>query len=417
MDANSLLKGFTEITNIPSTCFQSGKNGRTMLYTFPDPGIPMTKKLADRFPENLFAGGKNAEILNFENLLTYGYIRLNETETAVLGPVIELPIDQHMAQYILYKTELPVSEIQDLIAYHESTAHYSIYKFANTLAFINSVLNDGDTLSAKELLPEEYTLPVEEKQSLIPPIQTNDILSHNSEKYETELFSLVYSGQYAKMKRFLEKTVYEGDVGNLSSSEMRRKKYLIVASVTMTARAAVIGGVNYETAMNQADFYIRKTDEADTTRELYEIHKNMLLHFTQMVSDHKLGKPASSIYYKVQNYIVSNLTEKITTEEIANELGLNRTYLSSRFKKETGMNLVDYINILKVDEAKRLLITTDYTFVHIANTLCFSSQSYFQSIFKKYTGETPKEFRRKGLHTLRPEKEPVPPENTGDSGE
>lgn len=413
MNVKSVLKGFSEITYVPVTCFQSFENRRRILYFFPDPGVSLTEKLADRFPENLFQNGKNADIMIFENLLTYGYIHLSETETAVFGPVIELPIDQHMAQYILLKSGLPMTEIQSLIAYHENTAHYSIYKFASILSFINSIVNDDENISARDLLPEEYTGPIREKETLMPVIP-DDIFAHKSEKYETELYSLIYSGQYAKMKKFLQKAVYEGDIGNISSSEMRRKKYLIVASITMAARAAVTGGVSYETAMNQADFYIRKTDEADSTRELYEIHKNMLLHFTQMVSDHKLGKPASSIYYRVQNYIVSNLTEKITTEKIADELGLNRSYLSSQFKKETGMNLVDYISILKVDEAKRLLLTTDYSFVHISNTLCFSSQSYFQSVFKKYTGSTPKEFRSRGLHSLRSEKETNSGENNTD---
>ena len=79
----------------------------------------------------------------------------------------------------------------------------------------------------------------------------------------------------------------------------------------------------------------------------------------------------------------------------ADHLGLNRSYLSSQFKKETGINLNDFINLMKIDEATRLLVTTDRSVADIASLLAFSSQSYFQSVFKKHTGMTPLQYREK----------------------
>lgn len=104
------------------------------------------------------------------------------------------------------------------------------------------------------------------------------------------------------------------------------------------------------------------------------------------------------MFYKVQNYILEHLADKISTEDIAQELQVNRTYLSRIFKKETGSTLVDYIHTLKMDEAKRLLITTDKSLIAIANSLSFSSQSQFQMIFKKVVGCTPTEFKKQMHH-------------------
>ena len=94
-----------------------------------------------------------------------------------------------------------------------------------------------------------------------------------------------------------------------------------------------------------------------------------------------------------------HITEKITTTDIARELKINRSYLSSQFKKELQMDLSEYINQLKIDEAKRLMLTTDMPLSQIANALGFSSQSHFAAVFKKIENMTPTEFQKNSLPT------------------
>ena len=94
-------------------------------------------------------------------------------------------------------------------------------------------------------------------------------------------------------------------------------------------------------------------------------------------------------------YIRNNITEKISTSEIAEYIGKSSGYVTTEFKKATGINLSDYISELKVNEARDLLKYTDKSFIEISNYLGFSSQSYFIRIFKKITGATPKEYRIK----------------------
>ena len=78
---------------------------------------------------------------------------------------------------------------------------------------------------------------------------------------------------------------------------------------------------------------------------------------------------------------------------MAQDLFLSRSYLSTKFKKETGMTLSQYIQEQKIEKAKSLLKTTDRSILEIATYLGFSSQGYFQNVFKKLTGMTPKEYR------------------------
>jgi len=73
---------------------------------------------------------------------------------------------------------------------------------------------------------------------------------------------------------------------------------------------------------------------------------------------------------------------------------LNPVYLSQLFKKETNKPLGKYIQDEKIKEAQKLLIQSEHSVTDICMLLHFSDQSYFSSIFKKYTGLTPNQYRK-----------------------
>ena len=98
--------------------------------------------------------------------------------------------------------------------------------------------------------------------------------------------------------------------------------------------------------------------------------------------------------------IINMMPCKITVEQIARSQHLSPKYLSSLFCQETGQTMTDFITGIRVEEAKRLLKSPTLSFSEISNTLNFCSQSYFNSVFKKKTGMTPKQFRRLELQVL-----------------
>ena len=72
---------------------------------------------------------------------------------------------------------------------------------------------------------------------------------------------------------------------------------------------------------------------------------------------------------------------------------LERSTLSKKFKREMGFNISSYIMRRKLEEAKSMLNYSDKTVSEISEYLCFSSQSYFQNVFKRKYGMTQKDFR------------------------
>ena len=74
--------------------------------------------------------------------------------------------------------------------------------------------------------------------------------------------------------------------------------------------------------------------------------------------------------------------------------------LCERFHHETSVTINDFIVELKIEEAKRLLLLTDKPIAQISEYLGFSSQSYFQNVFRKMTGLTPNTFRSERFAAL-----------------
>ena len=72
---------------------------------------------------------------------------------------------------------------------------------------------------------------------------------------------------------------------------------------------------------------------------------------------------------------------------------MNRTYLCRLFTEETGLTINQCVTQIKMEEAKRLMDITQKPIAEIAEYLGFSSQSYFQKVFKNQFGITPGKYR------------------------
>lgn len=72
---------------------------------------------------------------------------------------------------------------------------------------------------------------------------------------------------------------------------------------------------------------------------------------------------------------------------------MGRSYLSTKFKNETGKKLIDYILECKINEAQYLLKFSDKSVAKISDYLGFVNQSHFTRTFQKFTGQTPNQYR------------------------
>ena len=106
-----------------------------------------------------------------------------------------------------------------------------------------------------------------------------------------------------------------------------------------------------------------------------------------------VSEKSSRVIRQVAEYISAHYAEPLTLEEVAGHIHLNPSYLSTIFKKITNLSFREYLNKVRIEEAQRLLLNTDYSIIEISTACGFNDQSYFSKVFKRYTGMTPKRFR------------------------
>ena len=94
------------------------------------------------------------------------------------------------------------------------------------------------------------------------------------------------------------------------------------------------------------------------------------------------------------DYIKTNYREKITLDDVANYAYLSKSYLSKIFKEEMDCTLTAYINKVRVEKSKQLLLDERISLADIAGQVGFEDQSYFTKVFKKVTGISPGKFKR-----------------------
>ena len=108
--------------------------------------------------------------------------------------------------------------------------------------------------------------------------------------------------------------------------------------------------------------------------------------------------PLSSTTSKALSYLSEHYMDKITLRDLASRLFVSDSYLSKLFRQELGTSFTDYLNKNRVEHSIELMQTTDLSLLEISGMVGFEDQSYFTKVFKRITGETPRQYKARVLN-------------------
>ena len=106
-----------------------------------------------------------------------------------------------------------------------------------------------------------------------------------------------------------------------------------------------------------------------------------------------------SVLDDILHYINHNYAENITLENIAPLFGYNSSYLGKIFNKKMGENFNSYVDHIRIEHSKQLLLNDSLKVYQVAEKVGYRNVDYFHIKFKKYVGQSPAEFRRKNKTT------------------
>ena len=128
----------------------------------------------------------------------------------------------------------------------------------------------------------------------------------------------------------------------------------------------------------------------DSYRQLLNEEVNKLMSEVEVWQSSKEKKPVRQL----RRIIAERYREELSLEQLADEMGLSPAYISKLFKKELDVTFTQYLNHVRLEQAKKLLSGTNDTIAQIADAVGYQDEKYFMRLFKKETGLTTTEYRQ-----------------------
>lgn len=243
--------------------------------------------------------------------------------------------------------------------------------------------------SERTIVPYEHT----EKQTEDFYQQKEDFQHNNSFEIESMILHFVESGDVDDLKNMtLQSSVIHS--GTIAPNQLRQTKNIHIIMTALATRRAISSGVDADEAFQMSDLYIQTAENLNDPSAVQNLNLQMLLAFAQKVKDKLIPKTSDEALQRAIQYVLQNINCPITAAEVADHVGFSRSYFSTYFKEQLGFTLSAFILRCKLEEGKHLLQFTDKPLSVISNYLCFSSQSHFQTAFKKQYNVTPLQFRK-----------------------
>lgn len=217
----------------------------------------------------------------------------------------------------------------------------------------------------------------------------------SSEKYVREVFfySLIREGKLDDLRKTLTRWREEEAV-RLQKVSFRSALIELIEALGLARSYAMDGGISETVGYGIVEACSKRAYDARNVSELFAIWEAVCIEFTRRNSAGGKEKVRSYTMDRIETYIRTRLHFEINLDDIANYVEKSVSYISVLFKKEKGITLGLYIQKCRVEEAKNLLRYTNMSMRDIAKNLAFKTQSYFSQVFRRWTNQTPLQYRK-----------------------
>lgn len=216
-------------------------------------------------------------------------------------------------------------------------------------------------------------------------------LPEKSQLYEKEtaLLSRIRTGDREAAREELNGYIAYVLYSDGGSEEVVRAR--AVELCTLLSRIAIEGGGRPETIYTLNSRYLKILMEEEKPENLIFCLQDFAESYMDaMFMPSGSGNPCLR---EAMRFIAHHYAEPLDLKKIAAAVDLSPNYFSRLFKNGVGLSVHDYLNQVRVEESKKLLLTTRYSLAEIALAMGFSDESYYCKVFRKVVGMTPGKFR------------------------
>lgn len=299
------------------------------------------------------AHGEYVAILCFEDAMSETAVR--ET-TYSIGNEIKRSIERRLHAVAVCgasETATGMKCLQKLYGQAYSACRYSFVQGKDRMIFFDGLPKTGADLTA------EFAESANRLKEFLANIKNEDGLKAVNELCVSD--SQVYPGNVDDVKRLYDKY-------NVYLSDFIEQHQL---------------GDALRDSVGRYSSYIR---EYGGLKELNEWLKGSLAQLTAAVGE------GNQLINRAKRFINKHYGENISLSDVANQIGVNASYLSRTFTRETGDSLMEYLAKVRMEVAANYIRTTDLKIYEIAEKVGYTNAEHFSRMFKKVTGKSPREF-------------------------
>lgn len=128
---------------------------------------------------------------------------------------------------------------------------------------------------------------------------------------------------------------------------------------------------------------------------------NLKIKLFQRKSTEETAEPEERVINSIVRYMQNHLAEEISLSVLAEEFHFSTQYISQLFKNEIGVNFLAYLTNIRMEKAKKLLLSTSLSIADVSEQSGYSDYRVFTKVFKKSEGITPSQYRRDFLEEAR----------------
>ncbi|MHC5083027.1 MAG: helix-turn-helix domain-containing protein [Planctomycetota bacterium] len=232
------------------------------------------------------------------------------------------------------------------------------------------------------------------QQSQIGQVIQETKLLDSEESYpydlECQLIAKVKIGDRTGAKEILNSLL--GRIMFHNPGNINVLKARLVELLSVLSRAAAVGGVDINNLLNKNMEYIHKVLTIETQEDICIWISHALDDFIERVYSSQDAKKMSQLKPAIE-YMQFNYYQPITLADIAKISHLSVSRMAHLFRKQMGITVIDYLTNIRINHAKRMLLTTEENCTRICYEVGYNNQSYFTRVFKQIVGMTPRQFR------------------------
>lgn len=311
------------------------------------------------------------------------------------GPVLVMEPEEYLLEDILKEYLIDKSKILEVREYFKEIPIVSpkIVNDLSELLFCVSLNSLEETHSTYQEDKEQQEQQLEITK-YINHISTmggsyNETKSYPIEK-EKELLSLISQGNKAGSQKILNEIL--GYIYFSTDGKFEIIKARILELIVLLSRAALEGGADVEQIFGLNYKYLSQIHNFKTVDELSFWLSEIMARFTDCVFN-LVDVKHIDIIYKAIDYIKRNYMKKITLDEVASHVFLSTSYFSVLFNTEMKCNFNTYVNKIRIDVSKKLLLDDTISLTDVAKYVGYEDQSYFTKVFRNQVGISPGRYR------------------------